>query len=163
MPSFDVIVKVDGQEVVNAVDQIKREMTTRYDFKGAKASIELKEKEMEIIILADDQMKLSALQEMSKQKLAKRGVSLKSVTYLPETQAGGNMLRQVVKVKQGLSPEEVKRLAKIIKDKKMKVSPSIQGDQLRVSGKKRDDLQDCIQLLQIEASDLDLQFENFRD
>ena len=163
MPSFDVVVKVDGQEVVNAVDQIKRELSTRYDFKGSKSSVELKEKEMEIIILADDNMKLGALQEMSKQKLAKRGVSLKSVTYLPETQAGGNMLRQVVQVKQSLSQEELKRLAKVIKDKKMKVSPSIQGDHLRVSGKKRDDLQTCIQALESEVSDLDLQFDNFRD
>ncbi len=163
MPSFDVVVKVNAQEVLNAVDQVKKEFTTRYDFKGSKASVELKEKEQEIIILADDDMKLSALQEMIKQKLAKRGVSLKSVTFDPETPAGGNMLRQVVKVKQALTSEELKRLSKTVKDEKLKVNVSIQGDQLRVVGKSRDELQGCIQFLKSKIDDLDLQFENFRD
>lgn len=163
MPSFDVTVKVNNAEVLNAVDQTKRELSTRYDFKGSKSSIELQEKEMEITLLADDNMKLSALQEMSKQKLAKRGISLKSVSYEPETQAGGGMLRQIIKIKQSLTPEELKKLAKIIKDKKMKVTPSIQGEQLRISGKKRDDLQQCMKILESEAEDLDLEFDNFRD
>ena len=163
MPSFDVVVSVNAQEVVNAVDQVTREYTTRFDFKGSKASVELKAKEQEIIVLADDDMKLKALQEMIKQKLAKRGVSLKSVVFEAETQAGGSMLRQLVKIKQSLSSEELKRLSKSVKDSKIKVAASIQGEQLRVTGKNRDDLQTCIQYLKDNAADLDLQFTNFRE
>ena len=163
MPSFDVLVKVDFQEVTNAVDQAKREISTRYDFKGSKASIELKEKESEIILMGEDKMKMSALQQITFQKLSKRQVNLKSIAVGEKVQAGGGLMRQVLKIKQDLSQEELKRLAKIIKDKKMKVSPSIQGTQLRVTGKKRDDLQTCIQILESEAEDLALNFDNFRD
>ena len=163
MPSFDVLVKVDFQEVTNAVDQAKREISTRYDFKGSKASIELKEKESEIILMGEDKMKMSALQQITFQKLSKRQVNLKSITVGEKVQAGGGLMRQVLKIKQDLSPEELKRLAKTIKEKKMKVSPSIQGTQLRVTGKKRDDLQTCIEILTSEADDLALNFDNFRD
>ena len=163
MPSFDVLVKVDFQEVTNAVDQAKREISTRYDFKGSKASIELKEKESEIILMGEDKMKMSALQQITFQKLSKRQVNLKSITVGEKVQAGGGLMRQVLKIKQDLSPEELKRLAKTIKEKKMKVSPSIQGTQLRVTGKKRDDLQTCIEILKSEAEDLALNFDNFRD
>ena len=163
MPSFDVLVKVDFQEVTNAVDQAKREISTRYDFKGSKASIELKEKESEIILIGEDKMKMSALQQITFQKLSKRQVNLKSITVGEKVQAGGGLMRQVLKIKQDLSPEELKRLAKTIKEKKMKVSPSIQGTQLRVTGKKRDDLQTCIEILKSEAEDLALNFDNFRD
>lgn len=161
MPSFDVVVETSLPEVVNAVDQVQREITTRYDFKGSKSSIE--QKEHDLIILADDKMKLSAMQEILKLKLSKRGISLKSVKFEDEAAAGGNMLRQVVKVKSCLSSDELKRLSKLVKDLKLKVQASIQGEQLRVTGKKRDDLQDAIQALKANIDDLELVFTNFRD
>lgn len=161
MPSFDVVSKVDNQEVVNAIDQVQRELANRYDFKGAKASVELKENL--IIVLADDQMKLKAMQDMIRQRLAKRGVSLLSVVFEDPTPAGGDMSRQEVKVKEGLSSDELKRLNKVIKESKLKVQSQIQGDQLRITGKKKDDLQGVIAHLRSTIQDLDLQFINFRD
>lgn len=163
MPSFDVVSVVQVQEVVNAVDQVKREITTRYDFKDSKSSVEFKEKEMEIHIHTDDNMKLKAVQELLKQKLAKRNVSLKSCEFEDPTPAGGDTLRQLVKVKQGLKEEELKKINKSIKEKGLKVNSQIQGDQLRVMGKKKDDLQDVIQHLRTAMSDMSLQFINFRD
>lgn len=161
MPSFDVVSSVDNQEVLNAVDQSQREMANRYDFKDSKSTVELKDENIEI--MADDDMKLNAIHVILKTKLAKRGVSLKLLEFKEPEKAGGDMLRQSVIVKQGLNTDEVKRLSKLIKQKKMKVQPQIQSDQLRVTGKKRDDLQEAIQLLKTEASDLELQFTNFRD
>ncbi|MCB0336259.1 MAG: YajQ family cyclic di-GMP-binding protein [Bdellovibrionales bacterium] len=161
MPTFDVVSEVDMPEVLNAVDQVRREIETRYDFKGSKSKLELKEELVEI--LADDDMKLKALQEMLKQKLSKRGISLRSVEFLDPQKAGGDMLRQEVKIKQGLSKDDLKRLTKLIKGTKIKVSPAIQEDKLRVSGKKRDDLQEVITFLKSEVQDLALDFNNFRD
>lgn len=163
MPSFDVVSEVELHEVVNAVDQVQREIGTRYDFKGSKSTVELKKETAIVEVLADDDMKLKAIQDILKQKLAKRGVSLKSIEFPEATKAGGDMLRQEVKIKQGLTTEELKKMTKAIKGKKFKVSPAIQGDQLRVSGKKRDELQDVIQFLKNEFPDLELQFDNFRD
>jgi len=161
MPSFDVVSIVDMQEVRNAVDQAKREISTRYDFRGSKSQVELKEALIEL--LADDDMKLTAIQEILKQKLAKRGVSLKSLAFKDKEKVGGDMLKQEIDIKQGLKQEELKRLNKMIKAQKFKVSSTIQGDQLRISGKKRDDLQTVISHLKTEVEDLELQFENFRD
>lgn len=161
MPSFDVISEVDQQELRNAVDQVRREIETRYDFKGSKASIE--REEFMITLLADDQMKLEALREMLRQRLAKRGVALAAVEFQSEEKAGGDMIRQNVQIKNGLSAEETKRLGKIIRDKKLKVTAQTQGEQLRVSGKKRDDLQVAISSLREEVQDIPLQFVNFRD
>lgn len=161
MPSFDVVSNVDMQEVRNAVDQASREIGTRYDFKDSKSSIELKESL--ILIVADDKMKLSAVQEILRQKLSKRGVSLKCVEFKDHTEAGGNTLRQEVAIKQGLSDEELKRLNKVIKSQKLKVTSQIQGAQLRVTGKKKDDLQTAIAGLRAEIKDIELQFVNFRD
>lgn len=161
MPSFDILSKANLQEVRNAVDQVAREISQRFDFRGSKASIELKEPL--ILILADDKLKLGAMQELLRQKLAKRGVSLYSVEFKPEQPAGGDMLRQEVEVKQGMKDEELKRINKAIKEMKVKVTSAIQGDQLRVSGKKRDDLQLVIAQLRSTIKDMDLQFTNFRD
>lgn len=163
MPSFDVVSKADLQEVKNAVDQTQREISTRYDFKGSKATVEFAEKEKEIVLSADSDMHLDSMQEVLKQKLAKRNVSLKSVTFEDPKKAGGDMLRQAVKVKQGLTDEEMKKLNKGIKELKMKVTSQIQGDQLRVTGKKRDDLQDTIAALKKTFPDIELQFVNFRE
>jgi len=163
MPSFDVVSIVNMQEVKNAVDQVNREITTRYDFKGSKSSIELKEEEKQIIIVADDKMKLGAVQELLRLKLSKRGVSLKSTEWKDALAAGGDTIRQEVHVKQGLSSDELKKVNKAIKESKEKVTSQIQGDQIRVSGKKRDDLQSMIAFLRTNMKDLDLQFINFRE
>lgn len=162
MPSFDVVSEADLQEVKNAVEQVKKELVGRYDFRGSKSSVEL-EGEAAIIIVADDKMKLEAVQEILRTKLAKRGVSLKTVTFKEEQPAGGNTLRQVVEVKQGLADDELKKLTKEIKAQKWKVTAQIQGEQLRVSGKQRDDLQEVISHLRKTFTDLELQFTNFRE
>jgi uncharacterized protein YajQ (UPF0234 family) len=162
MPSFDVVSEVDMQEVRNAVDQVRREIGTRYDFRGSKSKIELKDEGV-VEILSEDDMKLRAVQDIFRQKLAKRQISQKSVIFEPSERAGGDMQRQVVKIKQGLQDDELKKLNKMIKGQKMKVTSQIQGDQLRVTGKKRDDLQTVIGFLKENADDLELQFTNFRD
>src|SRR4051794_6400343 len=161
MPSFDVVSKVDMQEVKNALDHTRREIENRYDFKGSKASVELKEND--VIVMADDQMKLKALQEILRLKFAKRSVSLKSVEWEEPAAAGGDMLRQLVKVKQGLNDEELKQVSKEIKNAKLKVTTQVQGNQVRVTGKKRDDLQTAMQHLRTAMPKVDLQFINFRD
>jgi cyclic-di-GMP-binding protein len=163
MPSFDIVSEVNVQEVKNAIDQVDRERTQRYDFKGATTSIEWKDKESMIVLVASDDMRLKALQQLLKEKLAKRGVPLQLAEYKEPEKAGGDTLRQEVVIKQGLSGDELKRLTKQIKEKKMKVTAQIQGEQLRVSGKKRDDLQEVIALMRTLNADLALQFINFRD
>lgn len=161
MPSFDVVSSVNMQEVVNAVDQTRREIATRYDLKGTKCSAELKDGAIEL--LADDEMKLRAVQEILKQKLAKRSISLKSVTFEEPQAAAGDTRRQEVKVRQALTADELRQLNKLIKQGKFKVTAQIQADQLRVTGKKKDDLQAVIALLRQEMQEIDLQFVNFRD
>lgn len=161
MPSFDVVSEVNMQEVTNAVDQVRREIGTRYDFKGAKCEVALESDG--IHLLADDEMRLKAVQEILRQKLAKRGVSLKSVVFEESQKAGGDMLKQLVIVKQGLAEDELKKIVKLIKTEKFKVQAQIQGDQLRVTGKKRDDLQEVIGFLKRTVQDTDLQYTNFRE
>lgn len=163
MPSFDVVSKVNIQEVKNGIDNTRREVDTRYDFKGVVASIDYQEEESAITLVASDKMRLTALVEMLKQKLAKRNVSLKSIEFEEPQPAGGDTLRQRAIVKQGLSEEERKRITKLIKDSKIKVNSQIQGDQVRVSGKNRDDLQLAISHLKSVVQDLELQYVNFRD
>jgi len=161
MPSFDVVSTVNMQEILNAVDQTKREISTRYDFRGSETSIELSEGL--ITVVAPDKLKLEAVDLILKEKLAKRGISLKSVEFKDAQKAGGDTLRQEVHVKQALNTDELKRLNKELKTQKFKVSAQIQGDQLRVSGKKRDDLQEVIAFFRSSITDLELQFINFRD
>jgi len=161
MPSFDILSAADMPEVNNALDQTRREIATRFDFKGSKASVEL-EKDT-IVLMADDNMKLSSVQDILKTKLSKRGVSLKSIDFQEPKAAGGDMLRQEIKVKQGLTDEEIKKINKAIKTQKTKVSSQAQEDKIRVSGKKIDDLQTTIAFLKGEFKNMDLQFQNFRD
>lgn len=163
MPSFDVVSQVDMQEVKNGVDQSTREIVARYDFKDIMATIELLEKEGYILLHAPDKLRLSAMQEILKQRLSKRNVSLKSVTFEDPQPAGSDTLKQKVLVKQSLTDEEKKRLNKLIKETKLKVTTQIQGDQIRVTGKKRDDLQTAIAQIRSSITDLDLQFINFRE
>lgn len=163
MPSFDVGSSVDMQEVKNALENSKKEIEQRYDFRGSKSSFELKEKEALIIIMADDRMQMDALKEIFLQKAAKRGLSMKAFEFAEAEAAGGDMLKMTVTVKNKLDAEQLKKLNKLIKESGIKASSQIQGDQVRVTGKKRDDLQGVIQYLKTKAVDLPLTFVNFRD
>lgn len=161
MPSFDVVSKVDMQELDNAVNQAIKEIQTRYDFKGSKSKVELNSEHIEIV--ADDKMKLEAIHQILNQKLVKRGIGLKSLDYKEPEKASGDALRQKVEIKQGISTEDGKKINKKIKDLGLKkVSSQIQGDQVRVNGPKRDDLQEVIAALK-SSIDLELQFVNFKD
>lgn len=162
MPSFDVVSSVNMQEVKNAVDQSKKEIQTRYDFRGSKSSIEIIEEKL-IELIADDQMKLTALQDILKLKLSKRGVSTKLMEFQEAKAAGGDTLRQEVLIKTALKDTEIKKITKAIKELPFKVSAQIQGDQVRITGKKRDDLQSTIAHLRSAMTDLELQFINFRE
>lgn len=162
MPSFDVVSKVDMQEADNAVNQSKKELLTRYDFRGSKSTIEL-DKEGIITVIADDEMKLAAISEILSQKMSKRGISPKSLDFKDPEGASGGTQRQKIHVKQGLSQDEGKLIVKIIKDKKLKkIQAQIQQDQVRVTGPKRDDLQEVIAILKSDC-ELPLQYVNFKD
>ena len=161
MPSFDVVSEVDMQEVDNALHTTVKEITTRYDFKGSKASMERKEKE--IILVAEDEYKLGQMIDLLSARLVKRGVDLKALEVGKVAAAAGGMERQVLSLKVGLETEVSKRMIKFLKDGKFKAQGSIQGDQLRVSGKSRDELQAPIAALRGHDFGLPVQFTNFRD
>lgn len=162
MPTFDVVSNVDLQEVDNAVNQARKELNTRYDFKGSKSQI--KHENDTITLIADDKMKLKAITEIINQKMSKRGISPRSLTFKEPEEATGDTIRQSVMIQQGISVDNGRRIVKIIKEKKLKkIQAQIQGEQVRVSGPKRDDLQGVIELLKESVTDLDLQFVNFRD
>ncbi len=161
MPSFDVVSKVNMPEVENALAGMKREIGQRFDFKGANCSIEMKDGVM--TILADDNLKLKQMHELLQQHLARRKVEVSALDYADPQKASGNSLRQLVTVKEGIAQELAKKLIKAIKDSKMKVQAQIQGDELRVTGKNRDDLQAAIALLRGLEVEQPLQYVNFRD
>ena len=163
MPSFDIVSEVDMQEVDNALNQARKEIETRYDFKGSKSEIK-HEKDKGIILVADDTMKLKSLNDIINQKFAKRGISPKSLEAKEAENASGNMLRQIISLKQGIKTEDAKRIVKSLKDSGIKkVQAQIQGEQVRVTGPKKDDLQAAMKIIKENISDLDLQFTNFRD
>lgn len=161
MPSFDVVSKVDLQEVANAVDQAAREIGTRYDFKGSSAKIE--RTEAVLSLRADSDFQLKQLTDVLHQRLAKRGIDLRALDAGKVEPAGGDTVRQTLTVKQGIAQELAKTVVKKVKDSGLKVQASIQGDQVRVTGKKRDDLQAAIALLRKSDLGQPLQYENFRD
>jgi hypothetical protein len=161
MPSFDIVSKTDLAEVDNAVQGAVREIGTRFDFKGSKCTVE--RKEALITILADDDMKLRQIQELLKGYVVRRKLDASALEFKEPQKASGNALRQEVVVKQGIDQTVGKRIVKEIKDSKMKVQVSIQGDELRVSGKKKDDLQDAIAFVRGLKIEQPLQFVNFRD
>lgn len=164
MPSFDIVSEVNLQEVDNAINQVRKEIETRYDFKGSIAEIKFLEKDSKLELLADDKMKLQALTEILNQKMSKRGISLKSLDYKDPEKASGDALRQSVILKQGIGSDDAKKLVKKIKEIPVKkVQAQIQDDQVRVTAPKRDDLQAVIQALKTSVDDIDLQFTNFRD
>lgn len=161
MPSFDIVSKVDLQEVDNAVNQASKEIAQRYDFKGSKSEI-TQEKET-IKILADDDYKLKAVIDVLQSKLIKRNIPIKSLDYGKVEQASGGMVRQQITIQHGISKEKGKEIVAAIKESKLKVQGQIQDDQVRVTGKNRDDLQDTIQLLKSKDLGVEMQFTNFRE
>ena len=162
MPSFDVVSEVDIPEVENALDQTRREVGQRYDFKGSKTTLEFPEQKA-IQIVSDDEYKVNAVVEMLQGKLAKRKVSLKALEYGKVESASGGLAKQTITVHQGLEKDDAKELVKMIKTSKLKVQAQVQDNQVRVTGKKRDDLQQVIQLLRDADYKRPLQYVNMRD
>lgn len=161
MPSFDIVSRTDLQEVDNAIQSSMREISTRYDFKGSKCSIE--RTDSALMIKADDDFKLKQMQELLRGHMAKRKVDIGALDFGKPEKASGNSLRQTVKIKQGIERDLAQQVVKLIKGTKMKVQVAIQGDELRVSGKKRDNLQDAMALVDDMKNAQPLQYVNFRD
>jgi cyclic-di-GMP-binding protein len=158
--SFDIACKIDMQEVTNALDQARREIETRYDLKGSKNEIALEK--TDITVTAADDMKLKAVVDILQSRLHKRGVPLKALTYGTVEPAAGGVLRQKISLQQGIPIEKAREIVRLIKDTKIRVQASIQADQVRVSGKNRDDLQTIIALLRDRDLGIALQFTNYR-
>ncbi|MBV8464990.1 MAG: YajQ family cyclic di-GMP-binding protein [Burkholderiales bacterium] len=161
MPSFDIVSEVNEVEVKNAVEQANKEVSTRFDFKGSDARVEQAEKVL--TVFADDDFKLSQVKEILTAKLAKRGVDVRCLDEGDVAKISGNKVKQVITVKVGVEGELAKKIVRVIKDSKLKVQASIQGDAVRVSGAKRDILQDTIALVRKSITDFPLQYQNFRD
>jgi cyclic-di-GMP-binding protein len=160
--SFDVVSKVEMPEVVNAVQQALKEVHTRFDLKDSHSQIEVNEKEHKITLASQDEFKLKSVIDILESKLVKRKVPLKALTYGPILAAAGSTVRQEVTLQQGISTEKAREIVKRIKDSKLKVQASIQGDFVRVAGRDRDTLQSVIQLLRDNDFGIDMQFTNYR-
>ena len=163
MPSFDIMCEPNAVELRNAVDTANKEIANRYDFKGSDARIELKEKEHEVIVYADDEFKLGQVRDVLYSKMAKRNVDSRFLKPGNPEKIGGDKMKQPMKVLAGVESELAKRIVKTIKDAKLKVTGSIQGDVVRVSGGKKDDLQAAIQLVRSSVTEVPLSYQNFRD
>jgi len=161
MPTFDIVSEVDKQEVKNAVDQVNKEVLTRFDFKGSDARVE--QAEYQLIMFADDEFKLEQVSDILMAKLTKRNVDVRCLDKGKVEKISGNKVKQVVTVKTGLETELAKKIIKYIKESKLKVQASIQGDVVRITGAKKDVLQDTIQLIKKSIDNFPLQFQNFRD
>ena len=161
MPSFDIVSEVNKVELKNAIEQSNKEITNRFDFKGSDARIE--QNELQLTVFADDDFKLKQVMDVFQGKCAKRGVDLRVLEPKDVEKVSGNKVKQVVAVKNGIEQDAAKRIVKLIKDAKMKVQASIQGEAVRVSGGKKDDLQAAIQLVRSSVKEIPLQFQNFRD
>jgi uncharacterized protein YajQ (UPF0234 family) len=160
--SFDIVSDVDMQEVDNAMNQARKEIIQRYDFKGSKSSIELKEKERQIILISDDDFKMKAVVDILQSKFVKRGIPLKALTYGAVEQASGGTVRQTITLQNGIDKENGKLIVKMIKDSKLKVQAQIMDDQVRVSGKSKDDLQSVMTLVRGADLAFAIQFKNYR-
>lgn len=161
MPSFDTVLEADLVEVRNAVDQVAREIGTRFDFKGTSAAIELKDKD--ITLFGDADFQLKQIDDVLRNKLTKRNVDVRFLDVGKVEKMGGDKVKQVLKVRNGVSTEDGKKIQQAIKNSKMKLQAAIQGDAVRVTGAKRDDLQAAMALIKNELKDLPLSFNNFRD
>lgn len=161
MPSFDIVSTVDMQEVDNAVNQAVKEIGQRYDFKGTKSEITLEKEGLKVI--SDDDYKLKAVIDVLQSKLIKRGISIKALEYGKIEPASGGTVRQMIKIQQGISKEKGKEINVLLKESKLKVQSQIQDEQVRVTGKNRDDLQEAIALLKGKDLGIDMQYVNFRE
>jgi len=161
MPSFDVVSQVNAQEVKNAIEQANKEIANRYDFKGSDARVE--QDELDLAVFADDELKLGQVMDVLRARLAKRNVDVRCLEPGTVEKISGDKVKQPVKLKVGIPQDRAKSIAKLIKDSKLKVAGSIQGEALRVSGAKKDDLQAAIQLVKQSVADIPVQFINFRD
>ena len=161
MPSFDTVLEADFVEVKNAVDNSAKEIGTRFDFKGSSAGLELKDKE--ITLFGDADFQLQQVEDILRNKLTKRNVDVRFMDVQPSQKIGGDKVKQVVKIKNGIGSELAKKIQKLIKESKMKVQAAIQGDAVRITGAKRDDLQAAMALIRKELPDHPLSFNNFRD
>ena len=161
MPSFDITSEVNKVELKNAIDQSNKEVTNRFDFKGSDARIE--QNDLQLTVYADDDFKLKQVMDVFLGKCAKRGVDVRALDAKDAEKISGNKMKQLVDVKNGIEQEAAKRIVKLIKDAKIKVQASIQGDAVRVSGAKKDELQAVIQLVRASVTDIPLQYVNFRD
>ena len=158
--SFDIVSKTDYAEVTNAINQTTKEVSQRFDFKGSRATIELQGKDL--VLSAEDETKLRNMNDILQGKLVKRGVSLKALEYEKVEPAAGGSVRQIVKIQQGIPIEKAKEVVKFIKDSKLKVQASIQGETVRISGKDRDTLQEVIAALKAKDFAIDMKFDNYR-
>jgi cyclic-di-GMP-binding protein len=163
MPSFDIACEADMVEVKNAVDQINKEVSNRFDFKGSDARVEFNEKEKELSNYADDDFKLGQVRDVLLAKFAKRGVDVRFLDYGDPQKIGGDKMKQLIEIRHGVSSEAAKKIVKLVKDSKIKCQASIQGEVVRVTGTKRDDLQSVIALIKQAITDLPLTFTNFRE
>ena len=161
MPSFDIASEADKVELKNAIEQTNKEVSTRFDFKGSDARIE--QKEFELTLFADDDFKLGQVKDVLLNKMAKRGVDVRLLDEKDREKIGGDKVKQIINVKNGIETELAKKIQRLIKDSKIKVTASIQGESVRVTGTKRDDLQQAIALCKEKITEVPLQFNNFRD
>jgi uncharacterized protein YajQ (UPF0234 family) len=161
MPSFDVVCEANLVEVKNAVEQSNKEISTRFDFKGTDARVE--QKERELTAYADSDFQLNQVRDVLTGKMVKRNIDVRFLDIGKVEKIGGDKVKQAIKIRNGIESEDAKKIVRLIKDSKMKVQASIQGDVVRVTGAKRDDLQAAIALLRKEVKDLPLEFNNFRD
>ena len=161
MPSFDTVCEANFVEVKNAVENTAKEIGTRFDFKGTSAAVELKDKE--ITLYGDADFQLQQVEDILRNKLTKRNVDVRFLDVQKPQKIGGDKLKQVVKVKNGIDSEQAKKIQRLIKDSKLKLQAAIQEDKVRVTGAKRDDLQAAMALIRKEVADLPLTFDNFRD
>jgi uncharacterized protein YajQ (UPF0234 family) len=161
MPSFDIVSQVNEQEVKNAVEQTNKEITNRYDFKGSDARVE--QAKLDLTVFADDDFKLGQVMDVLRARLAKRNVDVRHLEPGSIEKVSGDKVKQRVLVKVGIAQDKAKEIQKLVKDAKLKVQSSIQGDALRITGAKKDDLQAAIQLVKKSVTDLPVQFINFRD
>ena len=161
MPSFDIVSQVDRQEVKNAVEQANKEITNRYDFKGSDARVE--QAELVLTVFADDEFKLGQVTDVLRGRMAKRNIDVRCLELGTAEKISGDKVKRPITVKVGVPQDKGKQIQKLLKDAKLKVAASIQGDAVRVQGAKKDDLQAAIQLVKRSVADLPLQFINFRD
>jgi uncharacterized protein YajQ (UPF0234 family) len=163
MPSFDIVSRVDLQEMDNAVNQVKKEISTRFDFRGSKTQIDLDRKEGKITVLTEDEMKLRAIKDMLISKVVRRSIEAEALDFGTPEKAGGDMVRQTVAIANGIDVDTARKVVKMVKETKIKVQAAIQGDEVRITGKQRDDLQQVISMLKESDLGMPLQYVNYRE